>query len=404
MFYGLDVHKAFVQVCELGPEGKRRREFRVGAGVEEIEAFAATLGAEDQVVLEATFHTWAIVRILRPHVSRVVVANPLQVKAIAHARIKTDKVDAHILAQLLRAGFIPEVEMPDEATWELRQLVSHRRHLMKHSVALKNTIHALLNRRLLHYPGSSLFTGPGRSWLAGVVLEPGERFMLDNALRLLDATDASLGAVDAELVKRASIDEKVRLLMTVPGIGVTVAVGLVAAIGDVERFDSPGKLAAYFGLVPRVYQSAGRCYHGRITKTGSSTARHLAIEASQVLAMSSAPIAATYHRVRRKRGHNLAVTALARKLTVVVWHLLSKREPYRYAPPTRTRAKLRTVTKDPERARPGQIPQSLDAIYREAGLPELQAPSQSERRAATRNRRTLTRTKRSRSDDRLTNS
>ncbi len=75
MFYGLDVHKAFLQVCELGPDGKRRREFRVGAGVKEIEAFAATLDAEDQVVLEATFHTWVIVRILRPHVSRVVVAN-----------------------------------------------------------------------------------------------------------------------------------------------------------------------------------------------------------------------------------------------------------------------------------------------------------------------------------------
>jgi transposase len=277
MFYGLDVHKAFLQVCELGPDGKRRREFRVGAGAEEIEAFAATLGAEDQVVLEATFHTWVIVRILRPHVRRVVVANPLQVKAIAHARIKTDKVDAHILAQLLRAGFIPEVEMPDEATWELRQLVSHRRHLMKHRVALKNMIHALLNRRLLGYPGSDLFTGPGRRWLAAVVLDPGERFMLDNALRLLDATDASLGSVDAELVKRASIEEKVRLLMTIPGIDVTVAIGLVAAIGDVERFPSPGKLAAYLGLVPRVSQSAGRCFHGRITKTGNSTARHLAI-------------------------------------------------------------------------------------------------------------------------------
>jgi transposase len=404
MFYGLDVHKAFLQVCELGPDGKRRREFRVGAGVEEIEAFAATLGAEDQVVLEATFHTWVIVRVLRPHVSRVVVANPLQVKAIAHARIKTDKVDAHILAQLLRAGFIPEVEMPDEGTWELRQLVSHRRHLVKHRVGLKNTIQALLNRRLLHYPGSDLFTGPGRSWLAAVVLEPGERFMLDNALRLLDATDASLGSVDAELVKRASIEEKVRLLMTIPGVGVTVAVGLVAAIGDVERFDSPGKLAAYFGLVPRVSQSAGRCYHGRITKSGNSTARHLAIEASQVLALSNAPLAATYHRVRRKRGHNLAVTALARKLIVVIWHLLSKREPYRYAVPTRTRTKLRTVTQDPKRARPGQIPKSLDAVYHEAGLPALQAPSQAERRAATRNRRAVTRIRRSRSSDPLTNS
>lgn len=393
MFYGLDIHKAFLQICELAPDGERRRQFRVGASEEEIEAFAATLCTEDQVVLEATFHTWRIVQILRRYAGRVVVANPMQVKAIAHARIKTDKVDAHILAQLLRTDFIPEVEMPDARTWELRQLVSHRRHVVKHRVALKNTVHALVNRRLLHYEGLHLFTGPGRRWLAGVVLEPGERFMLDNTLRLLDATEASLAAVDAELVKRASSDEGVRLLMTIPGIGVTVAVGLVAAIGDVGRFDSPGKLAAYFGLVPRVSQSAGRCYHGRITKAGNSTARHLAIEASQVLARSSSPIAATYHRVRHKRGHNLAVTALARKLIVLVWHLLTKREPYRYGASAGTRAKLRSVTPDRRRAQPGCVPTSLNEIYREAGLPPLQPLSPAERRAAARNRRTLTRFK-----------
>ena len=102
MFYGLDIHKAFLQICELAPDGERRRQFRVGASEEEIEAFAATLCTEDQVVLEATFHTWRIVQILRRYAGRVVVANPMQVKAIAHARIKTDKVDAHILAQLLR--------------------------------------------------------------------------------------------------------------------------------------------------------------------------------------------------------------------------------------------------------------------------------------------------------------
>jgi transposase len=404
MFYGLDAHKAFIQVCEVAPDGKRRREFRIGASAEEIQAFAATLGARDQLVLEATFHTWAIYEILRRHAGRVVVANPLQVKAIAHARIKTDKVDAHILAQLLRAGFIPEVTMPDAATWELRQLVSHRRHLVKHRVALQNTVHALLNRRLLHYGGPNPFTKRGRSWLAGVALEPGERFMLDNALRLLDATAESLAAVDAKLVKRASFEEGVRLLMTIPGIDVTVAAGLVAAIGDIERFDSPGKLAAYFGLVPRVTQSAGRCHHGRITKTGNSTARHLAIEASQVLARSSSPIAATYHRVRRKRGHNVAVTALARKLVVLVWHLLTKREPCRYAVPARTRTKLRAVTPNRKRAQPGHVPGSLAEIYREAGLPPLDPPAQAERRAAARNRRTLTRFKKDRADQHLTNS
>jgi transposase len=396
MFYGLDVHKAFIQVCELSPSGECLRQFRIGASAEEIETFAAGLGAEDAVVLEATFHTWVIARALRRHAGRVVVANPLQVKAIAHARIKTDKVDAQILAQLLRAGFIPEVAMPDAATWELRQLVSHRRHLVKHRVALKNMIHALLNGRLLHYEGRRPFTQKGRRWLAGLELEPGERFMLDNALRLLDATDQSIAAADAELVQRAVFEQKIRLLMTIPGINVTAAAGLVAAIGDIERFESPGKLAAYFGLVPRVHQSAGRSYSGPITKTGNSTARHLAIEASQVLARGSSPIAATYHRIRHKRGHNVAVTALARKLVVVVWHLLTRGEPYRYAVPTRTRDKLRAVTPGRKRAPRGQVRTSLEAIYQEAGLPLPAPPTPAERRAAAYNHRTLTSAKKDR--------
>ena len=393
MFYGLDVHKDFIQVCKLSPDGRRRRDYRIDASAEAIEAFARTLGPEDQVVLEATFHSWAIWRRLRGHAGRAVVANPLQVKAIAHARIKTDKVDAHTLAQLLRADFIPEVQMPEAEIRELRQLVSHRRHLTKHRVALKNTIHALLNQRLLHYEGSDLFTGPGRRWLGRLELEPAERFMLDNALRLLEATEASLAAVDAELVQRASFQEDVKLLMTIPGVDVTVAIGFVAAIGEIGRFALPGQLASYFGLVPRVSQSAGRCFHGRITKSGNSTARHLAIEASQVLARSGSPLAATYHRVRRKRGHNVAVTALARKLVVLVWYLLTSHQPYRYAAAARTRRKLRAVTPNRRRATAGRVPESLEAIYAEAGLPALGPAAPGERRTAAANRRTLTRFK-----------
>jgi hypothetical protein len=217
--------------------------------------------------------------------------------------------------------------------------------------------------------------------------------MLDNTLRLLEATDASLAAVDAQLLERASFQEEVKLLMTVPGIDVTVAIGLVAAIGDIGRFASPGKLASYFGLVPRVHQSAGRCFHGRITKSGNSTARHLAIEASQVLARGSSPLSATYHRLRRRRGHNVAVTALARKLVAVVWHLLMSHQPYRYAASARTRKKLRAVTPNRRRALAGRVPKTLEAVYAEAGLPALAPAALAERRSATANRRTVTRLK-----------
>lgn len=396
MFYGLDVHKKFIQVCQLSRNGKTRREFRIDATFEAIEAFAKKLNGRDHVALEATFHTWAIHSLLEPHAGRVVVVNPLRVKAIAHAKIKTDKVDAHTLAELLRADYLPTVDMPDEKTWTLRQLVSHRRFLVKQQTAAKNTIHAILNRRLIVAPDGSPFSGKTRRWMRKLSLPAAERFLLDNALDLLEQVEARVAAADEQLLRHASVEQNAHLLMTIPGIHITVAIGLLSAIGDIRRFPAPGKLAAYFGLVPKVSQSAGRCYYGRITKAGNSTARSLSIEAAQALVRSSSPVTATYHRVQRKRGHNVAVTALARKLVTIIWHMLQNQEPYRYAPATRTWEKLRSVVPRPPHARVARLPRTLEEIYDEAGLPPLSDPSPGERRAAANNRRTCTRLTRDR--------
>jgi transposase len=394
MFYGLDVHKEFIQVCRLSKNGEKRQDFRIGASAETIEAFAVRMHRDDAVALEATFHSWAIHGILQRHASRVVVVNPLQVKAIAHAKIKTDKVDAHTLAQLLRADYLPAVAMPDEATWGRRQLVSHRRLLVKQQTAIKNTIHGVFNRLLIQRPEGVAFTRRHRQWMRQQPLPQTERFLVDNALELLEQIEARVKAADAQLLAIASMEESVQLLMTIPGIDVTVAIGLLAAIGDVQRFSAPDKLAAYFGLVPKVSQSAGRAHHGRITKAGPSTARSLAIEAAHVLARSASPLAATYHRIRRKKGHNVAVTALARKLVVVIWHLLHNSEPYRYAPVPRTRQKLQRVCRVASTRRSpttNAVPRNLEAVYEEAGLPPLRPASPAERRAAASNRRTRTR-------------
>jgi transposase len=382
MFYGVDVHKQFIQVCAVDAKGARRKECRIGATAEAIESWARQLGRRDQVVLEATFHTWAIHAIVSRHAGRVAVAHPLEVKAIAHAKIKTDKVDAYTLARLLQADFLPEVVLPDEAAGALRQLVSHRRLLVKQRVAIKNTIRATLNRRLVSQPEGEPFSGKAHRWMRSLELPETERFLLHNSLDLLEDLDRRIAAVDAELLQAASLEHQARLLMTIPGVGAKVAVGLVATIGDVQRFSSPNKLAAYLGLVPRVSQSAGRCHHGGITKAGSTIARSLVVEAAQILARMPTPLATTYWRVRRKRGHNVAVTALARKLVVVAWHLLHKNEPYRYAPvsliPREQRQRART-------------PATLDQVYLEAGLPLPRPGSAAERRAAAVNRRVRTR-------------
>jgi transposase len=391
MFYGLDVHKQFIQVCELDDKGANRKDYRIGGTAEEIDRWAQDLGPRDQVVLETTFHSWAIHAIVSQYAGRVVVANALQVKAIAHAKIKTDKVDAYTLARLLQADFLPSVELPDEKTWALRQLVSHRRLLVKQRVAIKNTVLAVFHRCLICPPQGDAFTARGRRWMRSVKLAAAQHFLVHNGLDLLEAIEARIEATDQELLKTAAIEEQAQLLMTIPGVGVTVAMGLLAAIGDIRRFPSPGELASYFGLVPRVSQSAGRCYHGRITKAGPGNARSLAIEAAQVLARSPSPIATTFYRVRHKKGYNVAVTALARKLIVLVWYMLQNGEPYRYASVESTRRKLRSLVPKHERTRALRPPRTIDEVYQEAGLSLPSPPSQAERRAAANNRRTRTR-------------
>lgn len=375
MFYGLDVHKEFLQVCGLAEDGQERRDFRVGGRPEAVEAFARGLERGDEVALEATFHTWALVQILERYVDRVVVAEPAPLKAIAYARIKTDKVDAHILAQLLRLDFLPEVAMPSRETWAVRQLMAHRRQLRRQSVATKNTIHAVLNRSLQRYPGRFLFSQKGYRWLAELELPPAERLVLDHQAALLRHVQESLQALDRELLEQARLHPDAKLLVTIPGVDVVVAMGFLAAIGSIDRFPSPQKLAAYFGLVPKIRQSGGTAYYGHITKTGSRNARWLAIEAAHTIARSSSPLAATYHRIRRRKGHQIAVTALARKLIVIVWHILTTQQPYRYAAVERTRLKLRKLQKH-ERHRAARAPRNLDDVYAEAGF-TLDAPARS---------------------------
>ena len=281
--------------------------------------------------------------------------------------------------------------MPSAEAWALRQLVSHRRLLLKQQTATKNTIHGILLRRLIPLPpGWTPFAQKTRRWMRELALPPAERFMLDNALDLLEQIETRVAEVDEQLLQHARISESAKLLMTIPGIDVTVAIGLLAAIDDIQRFPTPQKLAAYFGLVPSIRQSADRCYHGSITKAGSCTGRSLAIEAAQILARSSSPLAATYYRVRHKRGHNVAVTALARKLIHVVWQLLTKREPYRYAPIPRTRIKLLKVTPERDRAPDPSHRRSTPSTPRPGCLPS-RAASPGERRAAANNRRSRTR-------------
>jgi transposase len=128
---GLDVHKHFVEVCALDVRGKVVFRGKAGCLRDELAALArAHFKKTDRIALEATTNTWAVVDLVRPFVAEIVVGNSLKTRAIAEVRVKTDKVDAEVLAQLLRCDYLPTVWQPDDRTQRLRALLTHREALM----------------------------------------------------------------------------------------------------------------------------------------------------------------------------------------------------------------------------------------------------------------------------------
>jgi transposase len=341
---GLDIHRVFAEAVMLDG-GEIRRLGRIGMTREHLEAFARTLTHDDHVVIEATGNAAAVSELLAPHVGRVVIANPRQVRLIAEARIKTDVIDATVLARLYASGFLPEVWVPDQRTLALRRQVTRRNQIVRQRARLKTIIHSILHAHLVPpCPHADLLGPKGRAWLLAQPLPPDEAEAVARHLREHDRLSEDLRALERELARDALASADVKRLMTVPGIDMVVAVGLLAAIGPVDRFAGPDRLVAYLGLNPTVRQSGeGRPRHGRITKQGRTHARTMLVEAAWQAVRGPGPLRAFYERLARRRGNHIAAVAVARKLAVIVWHLLRRGEDYAWVRPALHARKLRDL-------------------------------------------------------------
>jgi transposase len=383
-FVGLDVHKQFVEACILDDQGKALFRGRADCDRKALERFACKrLKKTDRLALEATTNTWPIVEILRPFVAMIVVGNPLKTKAIAEAKIKTDKIDAEVLAQLLRCDYLPDVWQPDEETQARRTLVTHRTTLTTGRARHKNRIQSLLAGLLMRPPCKLLWTKAGMAWLQTVELPATQRLVLDSELRQLARIQNELAVLDDSLATLAQQEPRVQLLMTLPGIDYVAAIGLLAALGDVTRFRDGDHAASYLGLAPSTRQSANHCYHGHITKAGSSQARWLLTQGCQHAARHPGPLGAFYRRLAKRKNRQVAIMALARKLVTIAYLMLKNNEPYRYAKPELMANKFAFLNRTKKGSAPRRKPSlraqaraGLTAVYAEAGLPPVVTPDQ----------------------------
>jgi transposase len=324
-FVAIDIHKSYLMVGAIDIEQRIVLQPRK-VELHRFLAWAqATLLPTDALVLEATTNAWTIDDQIVGLVARVVVAHPAKVKLIAEARVKTDKVDVLTLAKLLRADMLPEVWVPPMHVRDLRALLSHRRRLVALQTTAKNRLHSVLHRLNLKPPAGDLFARKQRECWKMLDLSATERLRVEQDLATLEQIEPQIGQVDAELRRLSTGEEWAELvpyLVQRAGIGLLTAMTILGAIGDVTRFGSAKQLVGYAGLGAGVHASGKTHRDTGITKQARRDLRFVLVEAARVAVQTHPYWKREYVRLATRIGEHKAVVAIARKLLIVVWHVL----------------------------------------------------------------------------------
>lgn len=335
LYVGVDAHKKYSTVVAMNEDGRLvKTESQIRNTVEAVHRFFASLENDYrcQVVLEAG-RNWGVVYDLfesMPQVEKVILANPVKVKAIAHAHLKTDTVDAITLAHLLRVNYIPEVYVPAKEIRLKKYLIRHRTFLVNTSTRIKNRIHILLERNHIPLPAvTDLFGRLGRRFLETVVLPAEESLLLAQHLQLLQCVESLLKDLQQVIKDDLFQDERVKLLQTIPGIGDVFAPLIALEIDDIKRFKDYRRFWSYCGLVPSIYASGGRIYHGHLIKCCNKWLKWALIEAVYPGIRSSPYWGRYYEKKKYEKGNATAAIATARKLAMIVYWVLRTKKEYK---------------------------------------------------------------------------
>jgi transposase len=324
-FIAIDIHKHYLMIGGIDAHKRVVLQPRRVELTRWPQWAQTNLLSTDAVVIEATTNVWAIYDLLAPLVGRAVVVHPAKVKLIAASRVKTDKVDVLSLAHLLRADLLPEVWVPPQHVRDLRALLSHRRRLVSLQTTAKNRLQSVLHRLNLRAPEGDAFAHKHRAWWAELTLSATERLRVDQDVATLDHVAVQIAAIDVELRTLSTSEpwaEQVPYLIQVPGIALLSAMTILGAVGDITRFATAKKLVGYAGLGAGVHESGKTHRDKGITKQGRRELRYVMIEAARAASQSHWYWKREFAQLERRIGEAKAIVAIARKLLIVVWHVL----------------------------------------------------------------------------------
>lgn len=332
-YVGIDYHKRYSVVCIVNEAGAVLAEERIEHAFEERFAQLLEPFTPCEVGFEATMNWGWLQETLEPirGIRRVVMANPLQVRLIAAAQVKTDKVDARKLAQLLRVGLLPASHMPDRATRRRKEVLRQRTFWVRERTKVRNRVHRLVSRQhgLVMPQVSDLFGRKGRAALEQLKLESPDDMLLRQQLAMLDALNTQIRELETRIAADGATDEAMRLLSGVPGLGPILGNVIATEIDGIERFNASPYLCAYAGLIPSTSSSGDKTYHGRLVQGCNKWLRWALVEAAWVAVGCSPYFGGLYrhHRARGKKA-NTAIMIVARRMCQVIFRILKEQRPY----------------------------------------------------------------------------
>jgi transposase len=330
---GIDQHKKFSQVAVMDEKGKVLINTKMSNDKSSFESLKEQLNDDCNAVIEAGPNWGMMYDLLEDLGIETSVAHPLKTRAIAEARIKTDSIDAKVLAHLLRTDLVPKIHVPAKDIREQKNLLRHRFWLVRLTSMTKNRIHIILERNHVKIPDfSSIFTVAGRKFLNSLNLPEIDSRLLKDHLEILDSFKEHTKETEEWIDEFLKDNENMRIIDTLPGFGKIFSALIALEIDNIERFPSTGKFASYCCLVPSIHASGSKVYRGDLITTGNKWLKYAFIEAAWSSLRCSPYCRAYFDRIKKNKGVNVAVVALARRLTEIAFHCLKNRKNYEERP------------------------------------------------------------------------
>ena len=333
---GIDVHKITCVATIKDGRGRKLEQLDFANDRDGINGFIGHVREEYgrrgpvRAVCESTANYWIRLHdTLEQHGIDTALAHPAKTKVIAQAKLKDDKLDSEMLADLLRSNMIYESFVPNKYYRDLRSMVRTRLGCVREATRHKNKIHAILAKYDHRPPARDVFSERGRMWLSQIEVSDTDRMSLDVHADAIELAARHAARIESKIASIANDDDRARLLMTIPGISYLTAVTLLSEIVDIGRFRTAEKFAASGGVIPSHRNSASTYRGGGITKQGSVWMRNAIVEAATTTARHDERMRKIYERIRRRRGAMKARVAVARHMLEIIWHMLTNNEEYR---------------------------------------------------------------------------